>query len=170
MKSAPTREGRGAGGGAGSGQEQRNYTTGGRPVENLLPRLDGVAEYRGGWRAFSPFQEKRQTRTLSIREADDGTVLIHDFAGRDTREILEAIGLQVADLFPPRPNDRSSIRHQRNRPRISARDALDLLSVESLVVLNFGRQVADMEDVTREDYLRCREAVARIEELRRAAL
>ncbi len=38
--------------------------------------------------------------TLSIRQADDGAVLIHCFAGCDSRDVLDALGLEPRQLFP----------------------------------------------------------------------
>lgn len=37
--------------------------------------------------------------TLSIRETDDGTALVHCFANCETRDVLDAIGLEPRDLF-----------------------------------------------------------------------
>lgn len=37
--------------------------------------------------------------SLSVRECDDGRVLLHCFAGCETRSIVEALGLSWADLF-----------------------------------------------------------------------
>ncbi len=37
--------------------------------------------------------------TLSIRETDDGAVLLHCFAGCDSRDILDALGLEPRQLF-----------------------------------------------------------------------
>lgn len=166
MKSAPHRK---SGGGAGgrAGGHGRDQSTTRRPIQAVLARLDGVVEIREGYRAYSPFQEKRNARTLAIKEANDGRVLLHDFAGRDVREILDALGLEFGDLFPG--DYRAQSRHRKEKawqPSISARDALQILSVESLVIFMFGRAVANLEDVTHADYLRCREAVRRIQAVR----
>lgn len=169
MRSAPhLRSGRGAGRSVEAGGHRRAKATATPPIETVLVRLDGVVETRPGeWRAFSPGQENRKGRALAIKEGDDGRVLLHDFAGRDVREILDAIGLEFGDLFPQ--DYRAPNRQRREmawKPSISPRDALQVLSVESLVIFILGRQVADLEDVTREDYLRCREAVRRIQAVR----
>lgn len=138
------------------------------PIDRVLARLDGVRATRDGeWRAFSPFQERRRARTLSVKECGDGSVLLHDFAGHDTREVLEALGLELADLFPPQPGARSAARHRRWTPRLSARDALDALSREGWVLLIFGRRAVRFE-ATHDDWLRARAAVEQIERLRSA--
>jgi hypothetical protein len=69
----------------------------------LLERLDGVKPTGPGrWVARCPAHEDRQP-SLSIRELDDGRVLLHDFAGCDVREILSAMSLTFDALFPPKP-------------------------------------------------------------------
>ncbi|MEE4384049.1 MAG: hypothetical protein V2J02_18775 [Pseudomonadales bacterium] len=144
------------------------HVAGPAPIDRVLARLDGVRSTRDGeWRAFSPFQEHRRARTLAVKECGDGSVLLHDFAGRDTREVLQALGLELTDLFPPRPGPRSTIRHRRWTPRLSARDALDALSREGWVLLIFGRRAVRFE-ATHEDWLRARVAVEQIERLRSA--
>lgn len=60
----------------------------------------------GTWLASCPtaaHTKGDRSRGLSIRETDDGTVLIHCHAGCDVHAVLSAVGLQAADLFPPRP-------------------------------------------------------------------
>lgn len=46
-----------------------------------------------------PAHEDRSP-SLSIREGDDGRVLVHCFAGCSIEAICEALGWQMADLFP----------------------------------------------------------------------
>src|SRR4051812_29050076 len=37
---------------------------------------------------------------LSVREASDGTVLVHCFHGCSAAEVMKAVGLELSDLFP----------------------------------------------------------------------
>lgn len=70
------------------------------PIDLVLSRLDGVkATGRGKWMARTPTREDK-TPSLSIRELDDGRVLLKDFGGDDTAAVLAAIGLTFADLYP----------------------------------------------------------------------
>lgn len=90
------------------------------PIDVLLSRLDGVkATGRGKWMARTPTREDR-TPSLSIRELDDGRVLLKDFGGDDTNDVLAAIGLTFADLYPDshrrparRGPSRAAIEHER---------------------------------------------------------
>ncbi len=67
------------------------------PVERLLARLEAVR--RTGpdrWLARCPAHEDRRP-SLSIREGDDGRVLIYDFAGCGAADVVAALGLDLAD-------------------------------------------------------------------------
>lgn len=73
------------------------------PTDTLLPRLDRVRERGPGrWTARCPAHDDR-TPSLSIRETEDSRVLIHCWTGCEAAAIVAAIGLELADLFPPRP-------------------------------------------------------------------
>lgn len=90
------------------------------PIDLVLSRLDGVkATGRGKWMARTPTRDDR-TPSLSIRERDDGCVLLKDFGGDDTADVLAAIGLTFADLYPDnerrpaqRGPNRAAIEHER---------------------------------------------------------
>src|SRR5438046_846833 len=69
-------------------------------VDILLSRLDGVK--RTGhekWIAKCPAHDDRSP-SLVIKEADDGRVLIHCFAGCGAAEILDVLDLNFPDLYP----------------------------------------------------------------------
>jgi hypothetical protein len=92
----------------------------------ILDRLDRVKPTGPGrWVARCPAHEDR-TPSLSIRETDDGRVLVHDFGGCNTEDVLAALGLQLCDLFD------APVGHQLApaRSRIPARDLLELVSFE----------------------------------------
>lgn len=64
--------------------------TGSACLEKVLVRLDKVkAAGSGRWKACCPAHDDRDP-SLSVREADDGKVLVHCWAGCTTREILAA--------------------------------------------------------------------------------
>lgn len=68
----------------------------------LLERLHDVREVGPGrWVACCPAHDDRSP-SLSVRELDDGRVLLHDFAGCEAGAVLGAVGLVYSDLFPPR--------------------------------------------------------------------
>jgi hypothetical protein len=74
-----------------------------RPADAVLSRLAGVkATGKGRWMAKCPAHEDGSP-SLSIREMDDGRVLIYDFGGCASLEVLGALGLSLTDLFADRP-------------------------------------------------------------------
>jgi len=82
-------------------------------LEKLLGRLDKVqAAGSGRWKACCPVHNDTDP-SLSIREAEDGKVLVHCWAGCTTRDILAAIGLELRDLFP---GDKPARRGRAGRP------------------------------------------------------
>ena len=73
------------------------------PVNNILERLDLVKESNNGkWRAKCPSHssDTSRKRTLSVGAADSGAVLLNCFAGCSAEQIVNAVGLELKDLFP----------------------------------------------------------------------
>ena len=70
-------------------------------ADTLLSHLDNVRQTGpDSWMACCPAHDDRSA-SLSIRQTDDKT-LIHCFAGCTVHEVVGAVGLDIADLFPPR--------------------------------------------------------------------
>lgn len=112
------------------------------PIDVVLHRLDKVKSVGAGrWKACCP-EHDDSNPSLSIREADDGKVLLHCWAGCDTESITAAIGLTIRDLFPD-----SGQRPVRRAPSLAARQLE--ATVISIVVgqLRQGKQLsaADLE-------------------------
>jgi hypothetical protein len=85
-------------------QHKRTAITDSHPIDNILSSLENVIEtQKYQYRAKCPVHQKSnsQSRTLSIKEATDGNVLLHCFGGCDYEEVLSAIGLEKKHLFPP---------------------------------------------------------------------
>lgn len=99
-------------------------------AENLLSKLDRVKRTGAGrWIARCPAHDDKGP-SLSIRETDDGRILLHCFGqGCSAAEIVAAVGLEITDLFPPRQHHGKPDR----RP-FPAADVLRALAFEALVV------------------------------------
>lgn len=106
------------------------------PVEIVLDRLDRVKSTGPGtWAASCPTAAHKQgdrSRGLSVREGDDGRVLIHCFAGCVAADVVGAIGLELVELFPRHAIDYPEFPPKKNgffsqpRPkRIPRRDLLE---------------------------------------------
>lgn len=68
------------------------------PLEKVLERLTGAKESSNGRTACCPGHDDRQP-SLSVREQDDGRVLLHCFSGCGIEAICDGMGLSLADLF-----------------------------------------------------------------------
>jgi hypothetical protein len=55
----------------------------------------------GQYEAICPAHEDRKA-SLSVKEGDDGKILVKCFAGCETEDVVAALGLRMADLFPDR--------------------------------------------------------------------
>ena len=87
-------------------------------LEKVLVRLDKVKSAGiGRWKACCPAHDDTDP-SLSIREAGDGKVLLHCWAGCSSADITAAIGLELRDLFPGekttrRGPSRAAVEHER---------------------------------------------------------
>ncbi|QXP90021.1 DNA primase [Methylococcus capsulatus] len=102
-----------------------------QPVGELLARLDAVRRTGDGrWLARCPAHADRSP-SLSIKLADDGRILVHDFAGCPVEDVLAAVGLEVKDLFPPRDPPPEGFRPRHGIPEHRARDLIRLAAREA---------------------------------------
>lgn len=133
-------------------------------LDRLLSRLDGVKAYGPGYRARCPACGGKSQK-LSVTEADGGRILLHCFAGCPAAAVVEAAGLELADLFaerlaPETPEERRE--SQRRLREASWGAALDTLVFEATVVLVAARGLVSLDVPTAEDYQRLKVAVRRV--------
>ncbi|MEO5811995.1 MAG: hypothetical protein ABIU96_02445 [Rhodanobacter sp.] len=136
-----------------------------KPIDRLLPLLQHVHPYGTGFRSDCPNGHDHARGSLAITEGDDGAVLLHCFACNDTRGILGALGLELADLFP------ESIRDSSPEARKSAQEAfkrngwgaaLGVLEREATVVEIAAHDLADGKPLDNADHERLLLACERI--------
>ena len=72
--------------------------------EEFISKLEGVQESGGGWVARCPAHGD-DNPSLSIARGEDGRVLVHCHAGCSAEQVVESMGLKMADLMPA--NDKS---------------------------------------------------------------
>ena len=102
------------------------------PIDRVLPQLSSVRKrQQGQWSARCPSHDDKGP-SLSVRETPDGAVLIHCFAGCTPAEVAAAMGLELADMFPPR--DKSSCAPKKIANLLTAGQALELLASEVMFV------------------------------------
>jgi DNA primase len=91
-----------------------NTPQGDSPLRRVLDALERVGcrirTCPGGWQAQCPAHKDR-VPSLSLRETDDGKVLLHCFSGCETQDVLGALGLTFRDLFPQTNSNRKRWRH-----------------------------------------------------------
>jgi hypothetical protein len=116
-------------------------------VDHLLGMLKNVKKTRPGhWIASCPTRNDKHP-SMSIRELDDGRILVHDFGGDSTQDILQAVGLTFADLFP----EKEMACGRPIRPTFPASDILCCIGFEALVTavsastMAKGIQLTDFE-------------------------
>ncbi|WP_367025475.1 DNA primase [Methylococcus sp. ANG] len=137
------------------------------PIDALLHRLDGVRRTGSGrWIARCPAHEDR-TPSLSIKLADDGRILIHDFGGCAIGDVLAAVGLEVKDLFPPRDPPPEGFAPRQGIPEARARDLIELAAREATICAIVAGDVLEGRGTTAADCQRARQAVETIHEITR---
>ena len=160
MRNAPTGQGRGA-----RGRSNWNgYHVESATAEPLLQRLEAVQKSGNGWRARCPSCGGR-SRKLSVAEVD-GKVLVHCFGGCRGDEVIGAVGLSWADLFPPRtwPDSPEQQRVQRRAIREAGwSSALSVLALEAKIILYAARELHITGGLEIEDGKRLAEAIERVE-------
>ncbi|MFG6175783.1 hypothetical protein ACGTN6_00940 [Halomonas sp. THAF12] len=136
------------------------YRTG-ADVHRLLARLDKVkVNGTGRWLACCPAHDDRSP-SLAIRETEDGTLLVKCFTGCPTADVMAAVGMSLADLFPQREQEafRTS---KRSGERWVPRDVLAAISREAVVVMLAAEAVQSGKPLQRTDLDRLAKAVGRL--------
>lgn len=105
-----------------------------RPLESVLDRLKGVQESNGSYKALCPAHRDNEP-SLSIKEGDDGKVLLRCFAGCTLGDVTEAIGLSLRDLFP----EPSSGAHSNGKMHRNVAEAYDYTDAEGKLVFQTVR-------------------------------
>ncbi|SAL24957.1 hypothetical protein AWB67_00973 [Caballeronia terrestris] len=134
-------------------------------ADALLDRLDGVRQVGPGrYVAKCPAHEDRRA-SLAITEKPDGVLLVHCFAGCAVAEIVDAVGFNVSNLFPPRePGERGLLRSGKpQRRRWSASQVLPAVSLELLEILIVLQAVLKRGSVTVSERTRLVRSVARVQ-------
>jgi len=134
-------------------------------VENFIQRLNKVKGRNGTWTACCPAHDDKSP-SLSVREAEDGRVLVHCFGGCDVHSVLGAVGMDMNDLFPERDErlDHNQV-SKSLKPAFYASDLLRIASFECLVVMIAAYDMRRGKKLSEEDLNRLETAQQRIEEV-----
>lgn len=136
------------------------------PIDRLLPLLDRVKRTSpNSWLASCPTRDDKHP-SLTIRELDDGRILLHDFGGDSVEEILGALGLTFSDLYPPRVISHHVKGERRPFP---CADAFRAVAFEATIVALAGAAIIAGEPFSQFDKDRLLIAVGRINDALSAA-
>lgn len=134
-------------------------------AQTLLARLDAVKETGPGtWRARCPSHDSKG-RTLAIKEAEDGRVLLRCHAECSALEVVQSVGLTLGDLFPePLPEMKS-----KGGKQFPARDVLQCLTHETTVVWVAAQEILQGRKLDAASIDRLTLAASRIHEAKEVA-
>lgn len=135
------------------------------PVDRLLERLERVKPTGPGrWSACctGPLHHRGDRNpSLRIAVGDGGRVLLCCGAGCEVSTIIAPLGLELSDLFPPRPATHAGPLPAHRRPKISDRDLLAVIRREVSIVAQAGEELLS-GPLALPDLERLRTAVRRL--------
>lgn len=134
-------------------------------VDTLLSRLQGVKKTGDGRRISLCPAHGDKHPSLSVRELDDGRVLVHCFGGCSVESVLDAVGLEFDALFPPKPIDFAK---PERRPFLAS-DLFEIVRLEVGVVAVVAADMHANRTVSDADYDRIFLTVERLNEIAGAA-
>lgn len=139
------------------------------PIDLVLSRLDGFKLRENGrdrWRACCPAHNGSNPSALSIGIGQDDAVLLKCWQGCGADQVAQALGLELGDLFPPRPQVGNGTGPMKRRRLISAGQALELLDSEMTLALVCSADLAQGKALGEETRERLLLGAARVSLLR----
>ena len=128
-------------------------------ADNLLSHLTGVKRTGNGrYLACCPAHGDKHA-SLSIRELDDGRILVHCFAECQTVEVMLALGLPMWELFPDAP----SFHLPKQRRAFAPMDVLRAVASESLVAATISSNLRRDMKLSDTDHDRLWTAATRLQ-------
>jgi hypothetical protein len=108
-------------------------------------------------RACCPAHGGKNRSALSVGRADSGAVLLRCWQGCTVEQVAHALGLDLVDLFPPKPQTGHGSGPQKRRRMLTAGQALDLLSAEITLAMVCASDMAQgrkLDEFTRKRLLK----------------
>ena len=133
-----------------------------RPIDLVLARLDSPRPSgHDRWRCACPSCGGNKS-ALSVGVGNDDAVLIRCWKGCDAGDVVDALGLQLHELFPPNMNGSPPLKR---RGMLTAGQALEVIAFECLLAWTAAFNLANGHALTAEDLGRLSIAVQRIQAL-----
>jgi hypothetical protein len=140
------------------------------PIDVVLSRLDGHKLRENGrdrWRACCPAHGGSNPSALSVGVGDDDRVLLRCWHGCSAEQVAQAIGIELADLFPPKPQAAGAGHAPIKRRRLlTAGQALDLLDCEMTLAIVCAADLSEGKALDDDTHDRLRLSAARVAMLR----
>jgi len=115
-------------------------------AENFLSGLKKVRKtVPGEWVACCPAHNDKSP-SLAVKQADDGRILVHCFAGCSVEEICSAAGIIISDLFPER-----LIAERLTRIGFNPRTLLKAMAFNAMVVAIVAGDIVEGRPVKQKD-------------------
>jgi hypothetical protein len=99
----------------------------------------------GEWVACCPAHEDRSP-SLAVKQADDGRILVHCFAGCSVQEICDAAGVIISDLFPEK-----LIAERMPAIGFNARTVLKAMAFQTQMVVIVAADIVEGRAVSEQD-------------------
>ncbi|MBS3919087.1 MAG: hypothetical protein KG012_09370 [Deltaproteobacteria bacterium] len=121
-------------------------------LQRFLSKLQKV-KYIGSGRhmAICPAHDDGQA-SLSISQGDDGRVLLKCFAGCAAQDVMEALGLEMKDLFPPKEEGVSSPSPPKRRATVQPSCQVSENTKNELVAVPEGLHTTGSQGCTLQQY------------------
>lgn len=127
-------------------------------INPILERLTKVRpSSNNSWRACCPGHGGTNPTALTIKEEPDGRILLHCFQGCSASDIMGAIGLDMAELFPEKIEDKKPV-----TKKFYASDILAAIRFECQIVLMAAFELDKGRKLPAKDLARLQLAMERI--------
>ena len=134
-------------------------------AEDFVSRLEKVRRSgRGRWIASCPAHDDKSP-SLTIRELEDGRILIHCHAGCGPYAVTSAVGVSLSDLFPDSPIEYA----KPLRKPFPAEDVIAAMELEIGVVMICAGDIAEGRALKPTDRERLKLARQRLDQAIRMA-
>lgn len=128
-------------------------------VDALLAQLENVKRTGDGrWLARCPAHEDKRP-SLSVKETAEGVVLLKCWSGCSAAEVVAAVGLDMAALFP----EKAIVDGKPERRPFPAADILRAVSFETMIVSLAAAQLAKGKPLAAADLERLKLAASRLQ-------
>lgn len=127
----------------------------------LLSRLANVKNSGTGWMASCPAHGGHDCLTINEK---DGRVLVHCFAGCDTRDVVEAVDLRLSDLFADSLNPQKRREYQIQSASAARDHAKLIMDIAAAGAMEADFSGDDMQTL-QSAYTQYHESIKQLEEL-----